>query len=167
MENEALTSTFTVLRQRLLRLSQKIVGNEDDAADAVQEAFCRLWQRREQISSQNEAEGVSVITVHNISIDTVRRRSARRMTDIDDAKDLQSEDNSKQEREEAYNEVKKIIDEQLTDLQRKIVIMREYESYSFEEIAKTVGMTPGNVRVQLSRARKLVREIYRNKTKEL
>jgi DNA-directed RNA polymerase specialized sigma24 family protein len=45
--------------------------------------------------------------------------------------------------------------------------MREYESYSFEEIAKTVGMTPGNVRVQLSRARKLVREIYRNKTKEL
>ena len=55
MDNETLTSVFAGIRSRLMNMAGRMLGNEDDAADAVQDAFCRLWQRRESITTRNEA----------------------------------------------------------------------------------------------------------------
>ena len=76
MDNEAMTSTFSRLRQRLLGMAQRITGNSDDAADAVQDAFTRLWMRRSQLPDE-AAEGTAVVAVRNACLDSVRRRNSQ------------------------------------------------------------------------------------------
>jgi len=168
MNNELLTSTFLKLRNRLWNTARHITGNDDDAADVLQEAFCRLWQHGRQPGTAGEAEGMTVTTVRNVSIDTVRQRAAHPRVPLQhhDVDTADSEPPSWQERERQYQRVNDIIDSQLTSVQRQVVRMRELEGRSFDDIASTLGMTPSAVRVQLSRARKIVRSCYRRKEDE-
>ena len=59
-----------------------------------------------------------------------------------------------------------MVDTELTDLQKLIVRRHEYESVTLEKIAEELGMQPPAVRMQLSRARKTIREHYRNRYHE-
>ena len=72
MAHDHITSTFWGIRHRLEALAERITGNSDDAADAVQDAFCRLWEHRQSIE-QAAVEGVTVVTVRNLSIDAPHR----------------------------------------------------------------------------------------------
>ena len=66
------------------------------------------------------------------------------------------------ERQEFFQEVEELIDKQLSPIQRLILRKKEYEEESIEEIAKELDMQQAAVRMQLSRARKIIRECYRN-----
>lgn len=167
MDNETLTSAFAGIRQRLMMLAGRMLGNEDDAADAVQDAFCKLWQRRDTISSQNEVEGVSVVTVRNLCVDNLRRNTKSAVVRLDEnrteADEVESDEYTEKERKAAFDELNEVMRRNLSETQQRIVMMREYEGRSFEEIAELLDMQPATVRVQLSRARKMIREIYRNR----
>ena len=56
MSKETLTSTFTELRKGFLRLAMRFLPSQEDADDALQEAFFRLWKQADRISSREEAE---------------------------------------------------------------------------------------------------------------
>ena len=60
-------------------------------------------------------------------------------------------------------QVAAIIEHELSPVQRSIVRMREYEGLDFDDIARRLDLQPSNVRVQLSRARKRIRQIYRER----
>ena len=75
MSKETLTSTFTELRKGFLRLAMRFLPSQEDADDALQEAFFRLWKQADRISSREEAEALTVVTVKNLCIDILRRRS--------------------------------------------------------------------------------------------
>lgn len=168
MSGEALTSTFTSMRQRLLAMAERITGNRDEAADAVQDAFCRLWSHRDKIDTAQAAAGLSVTTVHNVSIDVVRRRAARPTVAVDEARDAIAACDSAPppDRTEAYRQVAAIVEHELTPTQRDVVRLREYQGLSFEEVGERLNMQPATVRVQLSRARKKIREIYRERQQQ-
>lgn len=87
MALDLLTSVFTRLRPRLHSTARRLLESDDDADDAVQEAFCRLWQRRDRLSGESEAEGVSVTTVRNICIDSLRQRQSRPTDPLDESSD--------------------------------------------------------------------------------
>lgn len=162
MDNETMTSTFDRLRQRLLGMAQRITGNGDDAADAVQDAFARLWMRRSQLSD-DVACGTAVVAVRNASLDAVRRRCSRHSVALEDACTAADEPTSWTERAEAYRQVRAIIDTQLTEAQRQVLVMHDFEGRSFDEIAEVLGVSVESARMRLSRARKAVRECYRQK----
>lgn len=75
MSKETLTSTFTDLRKNFLRLAMRFLPNREDADDALQEAFFRLWKHADRIDSREEAEALTVATVKNLCIDVLRKRS--------------------------------------------------------------------------------------------
>ena len=164
MENDALTSAFMRLRQRLRNIATGILGDGDDADDAMQDAFCRLWRRRAPTHGSSEAEALSVTTVHNVCIDALRRQSHSPTVSLDENRDLHDTLDDADDtagREMLLRSVERIIDSRLTEQQRAIVRMRELEGMSFEAIAETLDMQPTAVRVALSRARKLIRDVYR------
>ena len=66
------------------------------------------------------------------------------------------------ERKELFQEVEELIEYQLSPIQRMILRKKEYEEESIDEIAKELNMQQAAVRMQLSRARKIIRECYRN-----
>ena len=106
------------------------------------------------------------MTVRTTSIDIVRHNSHRADVPIDQATGV-ADDVTDSDCTLAYQQVRAIIDNNLSNNQRQIIDMREMQGLEFDEIAKRMNMTAANVRVELSRARKRVREIYRNKEREL
>lgn len=163
-QTDRITTAFMTLREQMLSLAERITGNRDDAADAVQDAFVKLWQQREQYESANHARGAGMITVRNSSIDLARRSSHASDIPVEQAADTAIE-TSNEETDSAYQQVRRIIDNELSPRQRAIIDMREIEEMEFEDIAKRLGMQPAAVRVELSRARKRVREMYYNRKK--
>ena len=83
MNQEPLLSAFTRLRDNLLSMSRHILQNEDDASDAIQEAFCRLWPIRNKIKSEKEAAALTVTTTRNICIDQIRKKARFPELDIE------------------------------------------------------------------------------------
>jgi RNA polymerase sigma-70 factor (ECF subfamily) len=162
MEQEVFSSLFNRLHHRLKASARRLLGNDDDADDALQDAFCNLWQRRDDITSESEATGLSVTAVKNICIDKLRRQQTHPTDSIDD--NLQISDDNDYDNNEQFKTVKAIIDNSLNEQQRRILYMRDYSGYSFEEIANETGLSESNIRLILSRARRAVRQCYINST---
>ena len=105
------------------------------------------------------------MTVRTTSIDMARHNSHQTDVSLDQVTDTVEEVNDN-DRSLAYNQVRRIIDNDLSHNQRLIIDLREMEGMEFDDIAKRMNMTPANVRVELSRARKRVREIYQSRIME-
>ena len=151
MKEDFLTEAFVSMKDRW------------KAEDALQEAFCRLWGRKYKVSSLKEAIGLLARTGRNIEIDEFRKSRGRKTVGLD--KVGMEDDPSAAialEREALFRKVEASLDRDITLLQKKIIQLHEYEGLSFEEIAKELGMQPAAVRMQASRARKLLRDKFRN-----
>ena len=165
-QTDRITGAFIALREQMLSLAERITGNRDDAADAVQDAFVKLWQQRGRYESVSHARGAGMMTVRTTSIDMARRNSRQSDVPVEQAADTVDEmgDNDSSL---AYQQVRRIIDNDLSPNQRLIIDMREMQGMEFDDIAKRLNMTASSVRVELSRARKRVREIYQSRIKEV
>ena len=135
-----------------------MLSDADAAEDALQDAFVRLWGRY-QVRSEKEAEALLTRTVRNVSIDSLRKQKT-----VPLAGDLPEE--AEENREALFRRVEEMVDTELTDLQKLIIRRHEYESVTLEKIAEELGMQPPAVRMQLSRARKTIREQYRKRYHE-
>lgn len=106
------------------------------------------------------------MTVRTTSIDMARRNSHHTAVPIDQVAE-QAENPGDNESSLAYRQVKRIIDNDLSPKQQLIIDLREVQGLEFDEIAARLGTTAANVRVELSRARKRVRDIYQSRRKEM
>lgn len=159
MPRELLTDTFLNLRDRFRARARRILGNAEDADDALQEAFFRLWSKDYQVRTRAEAEALLSTAVRNTSLDAVRRR--RDKVPLDAADRLPADD--RRDRAEQLTAVQDLIQKELTDTQRYIIEKVEYGGLTQEQIAQDLGMQPAAVRMQLSRARKTIRELYKKR----
>ena len=160
MSDKTIITVFTKLRRKFLGMAMAILPNEEDATDALQDAFCKLWPRRDTINDEAKAEALTGITLRNICIDRTRKRELPTVP-LDEEHDTVDTETTYKEREERYNTVKAIIDNELTELQRTIVELKEIEGLEIVEIARRQNMTESAVRMNLSRARNKIRECYR------
>lgn len=158
-----LLSAFRRLQGRLRGMAREISGNGDDADDALQEAFARLWVRREGIASEGEASALITTTVKHLSVDAYRRHTAHAEVEIDPQRDDFHDADAERQAllDERFREVQTLMEQVLSPSQMQVMQMRDYEDRSYEEIAHTLHLTESAVRMQLSRARKAVREAYR------
>lgn len=164
MSDKALISTFTAMRKKFLRIAMHILPSEDDAADALQDAFCRLWPKRDSIESEAEAEALTTTTLRNICIDKTRKRKVNTIP-IDEEHD-RCEEEGNEDIEERFQEVKHIIEKELTIQQKEILELRDIKGYSFEEIAEKLSTSENAIRMNLSRARKKIRDCYRKEVRD-
>lgn len=151
------------IKGRLQMTARRIVSDEA-VDDALQDAFVRLWSRRSDFDSATAVEGVAVTTVRNICIDTLQRDAVRRHDDIDDnpsaAAVTDNYGDDRQERRELYGEVTELIDKELSERDRRILYLRDRDGWEMDDIALEMGISEANVRVILSRSRKIIRQIY-------
>ena len=155
MNQEPLLSAFTRLRDNLLSMSRHILQNEDDASDAIQEAFCRLWPIRNKIKSEKEAAALTVTTTRNIC------KARFPELDIETNNECDEDNSEKENLLERFQTVKLLIEKRLTENQRKILELRDYQGLEIEDIANRLNMQPATIRMNLSRARKTIREQYK------
>jgi len=153
------------LRETLWQVAKKMLENENDAEDVVQEVFLKFWYLRDTLHQYNSLPAFAVTTIKNLCIDRLRVRD--REVAFEPNNDLRTTpDNPYLQLERASTEqlLKQIINA-LPPLQKAIITMKDIDEYEVEEIAEITGTLPEAVRVNLSRARKKVREEYIRLTK--
>ncbi len=164
MSTNNLINTFTKGRAQLQQLAKVFFGNDSDAEDAVQDAFIRLWPHIDRLNECSFTDAVAVKTIKNLAID--KRRHRRIETKELQQKDIAEMVETPTEQNEILADVEDIIRTELTTVQRQIIRMRDYEEKEYDDIALALGMQPTAVRMQLSRARKRIREIYKQRNNE-
>lgn len=149
MTNDFLTEAFLALRGRWR------------SEDVLQDAFCKLWGGKYKAGSVKEAIGLLSRTGRNLEIDEYRKSVRRPTVSLGD-RQIEDERDDAGEREALFRKVEASVDSELTDLQKLVVRRREFEGQSFERIARDLGISQEAVRMHVSRARKVLREKFRN-----
>ena len=179
MSEDIITSAFVRLRKKFLRFAQGMLPSQEDAEDALQDAFIRLWQREEQLETEQDVEAMTVPTLRHIGIDRWRRTFASAFPDKA-VEDTQAEEanltraslhqyaaeEAEQEARERLQHMEAWMERELTPQQLDIIRLREYEERSYAEIASLLHMTETAVRMQLSRARKRIRQMWQSGNRE-
>ena len=160
MELETFKSTVLPLRDKLLKYSVKLTDDGADAEDIVQEAFLKLWYIRDRLDGYQGVEALSVQVVKNLCLDKLRSKRMDRMPENSESilADTVTPDQLL-EQHDAVAIIGRLI-QQLPTLQQCIIRMKDVEGYELSEIAQITGTQIESVRVNLSRARKKVREQF-------
>lgn len=157
---DILTQTYIKLREKLTARTGAMLSSREDAEDVLQETFYKLWSKHYSYGNSREAEAIFAATAKNTGIDKLRRSKPTVPLDGHDKADTPTGDSR-----EKLKIVENIIERELTDTQKYIIRRKEYEGAPMHKIAAELKMEESAVRMQLSRARKKIRELY-NKTED-
>jgi len=143
------------LSHRLFGYVYKSLRNEDDANDIVQDSFLKLWQNRDSVET-DKAKSWLFTTAHNALINFVKKSSRMQSMETTPYAEpmAESSDNQSFELKEIIN---KYINT-LPELQKSILLLRDLEGYSYEEIGKMLKLNESQVKVYLFRARQKMKD---------
>lgn len=148
--------------QKLYRVAYRLLENEADAQDVVQDTYAKLWNKRTELEQIENGEAYAMMMLRNLCIDHLRSRSLKHQESIDVVEfRLMDEGESTQQRlenEEDLTRIERIIGT-LPQQQQMVLKLRHWDDFSMEEIENATGLTAVNVRVMLSRARKRIKEL--------
>lgn len=153
------------LSDKLFRLAKSILQNDDAAKDAVQDLSMKLWMKSNQLDDVDNIQAFTMRSMRNLCLDTIRQ--TRENAEI--SSDLMYEGlnpHQQVERADMVTRIKYMI-ENLPELQRTIIRMRDVEEMEISEIAYITNLTPNAVTVNLSRARQKIREQVLNEHKRV
>jgi RNA polymerase sigma-70 factor (ECF subfamily) len=136
---------------RLYRFALKNLNDTDLAKDFVQDAYEKLWMRIDQVDN-NKVKSYLFRTVVNAQIDRSRRAKLQQ-------NHLASLEVNPTQEHTSFD-VQEKIDEgvnRLTEIQRTVLTLRDYEGYSYHEIAEMTDLSEDQVKVYIFRARKFLK----------
>jgi RNA polymerase sigma-70 factor (ECF subfamily) len=140
----------------------RILRNQEEAEDAVQEIFIKLWNLGSKLEEYNSIGALATTMIKNFCIDQIRKNKhiIREEHEGDDLKNIDNESPySLMENKESGDILYHIIDH-LPDIYKYAIMLREIDGLSYEEIAEKTEQNINTLRVTLSRARKMIREEF-------
>jgi RNA polymerase sigma factor (sigma-70 family) len=148
--------------RKLYGYAFRILRNQEEAEDAVQEIFIKLWNLGNKLDSYNSIGALATTMIKNFCIDQIRKKKhvnaedyeCSDFHDMDDGTPYKLMENRESE-EIIFN-----IIEQLPEIYKVAIRMREMEGLSYEEIADKTRQNINTLRVILSRARKMIRDEF-------
>ena len=159
MDSSAFKRLLLPHYRRMYETAMTILRNSDDASDAVQEAFTRLWEKRDDLPNIDNPEAYCVTTIRRICIDRIRRVTYP-INEISEDTLLISDDSDEQADNRESIQLVTLLMNKLPEQQRQVLQLRAFNDCSFEEIESITGLTGVNVRTLLSRARRRMRELF-------
>lgn len=155
-----LSGRFEALRPRLRVWASRLLGSKEDADDALQEAFFRLWRQKDRVEKDlTSVDTISMTALRSACIDSLRRRSIRRADPIEASETIA--DSPAEAMADMAEDVRRLIETRLDSRAREILLLHDSLGYTYTEISERMGISEPNARVILSRARKTIRDAYR------
>ncbi|MBT8324135.1 MAG: sigma-70 family RNA polymerase sigma factor [Winogradskyella sp.] len=145
-------------KDKVFRLAKRLLVSQEEAEDATQEILLKLWKNNKKIEEYKNVEAFSMTMTKNFCLDRLKSKQAQNLKIVHS--NYQDHNVSLQKQVEAKDSVdwvSKIIEE-LPEQQKIILQLRDIEDYDYNEIASMLDMNETAVRVNLSRARKTIRE---------
>ena len=146
------------MKNKLYRFALRMLRNVPESEDVVQEVMIKLWVRKDKLSAYRSIEAFAMTVTKNLCLDRLKLKSNKteeltlrneRVTEKTPYVEMETND--------TYKKIRELIN-LLPEQQRMIIHLRDVEGYAFEEISEIMGLTENTIRVNLSRARKKIRE---------
>jgi RNA polymerase sigma factor (sigma-70 family) len=131
----------------LYRFILKNIKDQDKASDIVQDSFEKLWKKVAEVASE-KSKSYLFSTAYHTMIDGIRRD--KRMEDFTQVKPERCS------HEEQYNDLQEILHaalDKLPEIQRTVILLRDYEGYPYQEIGDITGLSESQVKVYIYRGR--------------
>jgi RNA polymerase sigma factor (sigma-70 family) len=138
----------------LFRFALKNVKNRDDANEIVQVSFEKLWIKHKDVDFER-VRSYLFTTGYHAMVDHWRRE--KRTTPM-----TEEMENKPSEQNIEYKGLKKILEnalKQLPEIQRSVILLRDYEGYAYDEIGEITGLNESQVKVYIFRARQTLKTI--------
>ena len=151
----------------LFRVAYRITSSEEAAEDLCQEAFFRLHEKEMVFPNPDEAKYWLIRVVKNASLNYARRkvreRNAYQKAFREDVRTVETGENLLV-RKETQQEVREAL-EKLPENLRIVMILKEYGDLNYKEIGRTLGISEGNVKVRVFRARERLAKFLNAETR--
>lgn len=135
----------------IYRFALKHVRNDMDARDIVQETFTKVWVRHEEVDFE-KVKSYLFTAAYNTMLDLIKKE--KRSGDIE----MVGERSDNVSLHVDLQEVLHAALDRLPDIQKSVVLLRDYEGYSYDEIAEITGLNESQVKVYIFRARKTLQQ---------
>jgi len=136
----------------VFRFILKNIKDIDKAKDIVQDSFTKMWEKVSDIAS-DKAKSYLFSTAYHTMIDYIRKDKRINGYDGQQIENLSTEN--------TYNDLQEILEEafiKLPDIQRSVLLLRDYEGYSYKEIGEITNLNESQVKVYIYRARMYLKE---------
>ncbi len=160
MTLEAFQNMVFPVKNKLYRFAFRLLGNNEEAKDVVQEVMIKVWSGRDQLDQVQNLEAWCMRITKNLSLDRLRRQQRRPTDSLEKGMHLSHHSLTPAEATELGERMKRIAElmAELPDKQRQVMHLRDIEGYSYNEICEILEIDMSQVKVNLFRARNSVRE---------
>lgn len=157
MTPEAFLTLTRPFKNKLYRLCLRLLADSDDASDALQETFMKLWTMKSDLSECKNLEAFAMTVARNHCLDQLKAARRRQMPFKNLPPNETEHPAAGFENLDMLQWINSFVG-QLPEMQRTVFQLRDIEQFEYEEIADITGLKINAIRTNLSRARKKIRE---------
>lgn len=145
---------------KMFRFARKILGNEEDAKDVVQDGLLRIWDQRKRLSQIDNPEAWGMQIIKNLCLDRLKAGLIRQKAAQQLGQQGSTPYPTPYQQAETKSEIARLagIIQELPERFRMIIHLREVEAYSYKEIASIMALSMAEVKVNLFRARQMLKK---------
>lgn len=153
------------LKDKLFRLALRISLNREDAEDIVQDTLIRVWRKLQSSTDIGNIEAFSLTTCRNLSLDHKALKEQQNVSfdeELHDQADTSSSPHERMESDERATLLHRLIN-RLPEKQRTALQLRDIDGHTYKEIAEVMQISESDVKVNIFRARKAIKESLTHK----
>ena len=142
----------------MYRMAFSMVENADDAKDAVNQVFTQMWKGKPKVSD-SQLRGYLLAATRNQCLHILRQRQLRRQ--MEEALQRDEVACRDEEREELLHELQQIIDDNLTEQDKRVLQLHYDEEMTYAETATVLGISTAAVNKHITRSLAKIRETFK------
>ncbi|MEM6362320.1 MAG: RNA polymerase sigma factor [Bacteroidota bacterium] len=161
MSLEAFKTKVLPVKDKLYRFALKLVKSEPEAQDIVQEVLIKVWDKRNEMDEVENMEAWCMRVTRNLSLDKLKSKHASKTSGMEEDFEISQGEKvtpyRSTEMKDTMENIGNLISS-LPDKQKQVIQLRDVEGFSYKEIGDIMEIDMNQVKVNLFRARKAVRE---------
>ena len=157
MTDKLFHTQYLSLADALYKVAFYILETQQDAEDAVQELYLKLWKNKDVLDGIKNPKAYAMTILRNLCLDRIRQSSRIAEEEPAEQNEASTDPYRQMDEKERLEKVLAAV-KSLPERQREILILRTIQGLSFEEITERTGMNYLTIRVLLSRARQTIRK---------
>lgn len=160
MNLEAFKTTVLPVKNKLYRFALRLLGDATEAQDVVQEVLIKVWRRKDDLAQVENMEAWCMRITRNLAYDKLKSKHRTQTEPMAAGTETRMVSNDTPYDTTETNDMMTSIRQLMTDLpekQRQVMQLRDIEGYSYKEIGEIMDLDMNQVKVNLFRARKLIR----------
>ena len=142
----------------MYRMAFSLVENDDDAKDAVYQVFAQIWQKKPHVA-EDSIRGYLLAATRNQCLHMLRSRQLQRQMEEELQRDTAA--NESEEREELLQQLQQVIDNNLTEQDRRVLSLHYEDEMTYEETATVLGISASAVNKHITQSLAKIRQRFR------